>query len=346
MPHFAALGRRLALLQRTAVAIASCGLLLSAGLASAEIRDHKIKLAYVTAADTGVLNGVDKFVDVVKRKSEGKIDIRVFPGGTLGGDVQMISSMQGGTIEMGVMGTNALVGVVKEFALFDIPFLFNSDKEASSVIDGPVGRQIFDKLAAKGVIGMPISAFGFRHLHNSKRPITRMEDVQGLKIRIIQSPVYVDLVSALGANPVPMPFTEVYTAMEQKAIDGMTNTALIASSMKSYEVQKYMSLTRHMYNYIVLLISAKTWDRFNDDEKALITDAAAEAKDYQRKMVPLFTAQALDNLRKNGMAVNEVSAAEIARMREKTQPVVAKYAPGIGEPLVKQTYDLLATMRK
>lgn len=331
---------------RGVAATLACGLALLGSPAQAQIRDHKVKLAFVTAADTGALNGVDKFVELVKQRSNGKIDIKVFPNGTLGGDVQMISSMQGGTIDMGVMGTNALVGVVKEFGLLDFPFLFDNEKEASGLIDGPVGKQMFDKLAAKGVVGMPISAFGFRHLHNSKRPINKAEDVQGLKLRVIQSPVYVDLMGALGANPVAMSFTEVYNAMEQKAIDGMTNTALIASSMKAYEVQKYMSLTAHMYNYIVLLVSGKTWDRFNDDEKALIIQAATETKEFQRKKIPEYTSQALAELAKNGMVVNEVPSAERTRLRERAKPVVDKYAGVVGEALVREANAELAKMRK
>jgi tripartite ATP-independent transporter DctP family solute receptor len=312
----------------------------------AEIREHKIKFAYVTAADTGRLNGVDKFVELVKQKSAGKIDIKVYPGGSLGGDVQMISAMQGGTLEMGVMGTNALVGVVRDFSLLDFPYLFDNEKEASDLIDGPVGKDLFGKLAAKGLIGMPISAYGFRHLHNSKRPVNKLEDINGLKLRVIQSPVYVDFVKGLGGNPVPMSFTEVYTAMEQKAIDGMTNTGLIASSMKSYEVQKYMSLTRHMYNYIVLLVGRKTWDKFNDEEKALITQAADEAKQYQRKLLVDVTAQSLADLTKHGMVINEVAPAEIARMRAAGQPVVDKYAGELSPGLLQKTNDALKAMRK
>jgi tripartite ATP-independent transporter DctP family solute receptor len=285
-------------------------------------------------------------VELVKQKSNGKIDIKVFPGGSLGGDVQMISSLQGGILDVAVMGTQALVGTVKEFGLYDFPFLFDTDREAAAVLDGPVGKQIFDLLAEKGVVGMPISAYGFRHLHNSKRPINKMEDIQGLKLRILQSPIYVDIMTSLGANPVPMSFTEVYTAMEQKAIDGMTNIAIIASSMKAYEVQKYFSLTKHMYNPLVLLISKKTWDKFNDDEKALIIQAATETKAYQRKLLPDLTAQTLEDLKKNGMVINEVPASEIARMREKTKPVIDKYTPQVGAALVKQTNDQLAAMRK
>jgi tripartite ATP-independent transporter DctP family solute receptor len=317
-----------------------------ASAAHAEIREHKIKFAYVTAADTGKLNGVDKFVELVKLKSAGKIDIRVFPGGSLGGDVQMISAMQGGTLEMAVMGPNALVGVVPDFSLLDLPYLVDNEKEASGLIDGAVGKALFDKLAAKGVVGMPISAFGFRHLHNSKRPINRLEDIGGLKLRVIQSPVYVDFVKTLDANPVAMSFTEVYNAMEQKAIDGMTNTALIASSMKAYEVQKYMSLTRHMYNHIVLLISAKAWDRFNEEEKALIRQSADEAKQHQRKLLVDVTEKAIADLKANKIAVNEVPAGEIARIKAAAQPVVDKYAKNLSPGLMQMATQEIAAMRK
>jgi tripartite ATP-independent transporter DctP family solute receptor len=314
--------------------------------AHAEIREHKLKFAYVTAADTGKLNGVDKFVELVKKKSAGKIELKVFPNGGLGGDVQMISAMQGGTLEMAVMGPNALVGVVPDFSLLDLPYLVDNEKEASGLIDGAAGKVLFDKLEAKGVIGMPISAFGFRHLHNSKRPINRLDDVSGLKMRVVQSPVYVDLVKALDANPVAMSFTEVYNAMEQKAIDGMTNTALIASSMKSYEVQKYMSLTRHMYNHIVLLISAKAWNKFNDEEKALIREAADEAKQHQRKLLVEVTEKAIADLKANKMIVNEVPAAEIARMKAASQPVVDKYAKTLSPGLMQLANEEIAAMRK
>ena len=128
----------------------ACALILVTSHAQAQIREHKVRFAYVTAADTGAQNGVDKFVQLVKQKSNGKIDIKVFPNGTLGGDVQMISSMQGGTIDMGVMGTNAIVGVVKEFGLLDFPFLFDNEKEAWALIDGPVGKQTVRQASRQG----------------------------------------------------------------------------------------------------------------------------------------------------------------------------------------------------
>lgn len=338
-------GRRA--LVRIAAAATVAGTLLAPLGAQAQIREHRIKLAFVTAPDTGKINGADKFVELVKQKSGGKIDIKLFPGGSLGGDVQMISAIQGGVLDMGIMGTNALVGVSRDFVLFDFPYMFDNEQEASAVIDGAAGKQVFDQLAAsKGIVGMPLSAFGFRHLHNSKRPITRAEDVQGLKLRVIQSPMYVELMGAMGANPVAMSFTEVYTAMDQKAIDGMTNTALITDSMKAYEVQKYFSLTRHMYNYITLLISKKVWGNFNAQERDLITAAASETKAFQRKQLVELNNQAIVNLQKNGMAVNEVSAGEIAKLRAKAVPVIEKYAKELSPGLMQKAKADIAAVRK
>ena len=338
-------GRR-TLVKLTAIAAVATSLL-APFATSAEIREHKVRLAFVTAPDTGKLNGADKFSEIVKQKSGGKINIQLFPGGSLGGDVQMISAMQGGILDMGIMGTNALVGVSKDFALFDVPYMFDNEKEASAVIDGAAGKQIFDNLTAtKGIVGMPISAFGFRHLHNSKRPVEKADDIQGLKLRVIQSPMYVELMGAMGANPVAMSFTEVYTAMDQKAIDGMTNTALIADSMKAYEVQKYFSLTRHMYNYLALLISKKAWDSFNAQERDLLIAAANETKAFQRKQLVELNNQAIANLKKNGMVVNEVPAAEIAKLRAKAAPVVEKFTKELSPGLMQKANAEIAAVRQ
>jgi TRAP-type transport system periplasmic protein len=333
-------------LARYSVVASICAFVLAPTTANAEIRDHTVRLSYVNSAASGAVNGADKFAELVKQKSGGKINIKLFPSGVLGGDVQVISAMQGGTVDMSVMGADALVGVVKDFVLFGFPYLFDNDKEASAVIDGPVGKQIFDTLATKGLIGMPISAYGFRQLTNNKHPVNKIEDMRGLKLRVMQSPFYVDFINAVGSNAVALSFTEVYNAMETKIIDGMTNTALIASTMKVYEVQKYLSLTRHMYNHILLLVSKKSWDKFNDEEKALLTQAANETKGYQRNYLPEITSKSLADLKSHGMSINDVSPAEIARFREAAKPIVEKYALQLSPGLMQLTKDTLTAMRK
>ena len=186
---------------------------------------------------------------------------------------------------------------------------------------------------------------GYRSITNSKRPINKLEDIQGLKIRTIQNPLYIDMLNALGANAVPMPFTELYTALETKAVDGQENPYSTLEASKFYEVQKYMSATRHIYNPQLLLVSKKFWDTLSADEKKIFQDAANEARDYQRKVAREMSDKSRQFLVKNGMQINDIAPQEIARMRDKVKPVVDKYSAQIGEPLVTGVLRASSTRR-
>jgi tripartite ATP-independent transporter DctP family solute receptor len=197
-------------------------------LAEAQGQIQTRTLRFPSASNRGhpQVLGVEKFAEIVARKSGGKITVRPFPGGTLGPDLQVVSAMQGGTIDLNVMNASLLAGNVKEMAALDLPFLFDSAGEADAVIDGPVGRKLIDKLPAKNLIGLAYWDLGFRQMHTRSKPIAKADDLRGLKMRVIPTPIYVDFMNATGANAVPMPFTETYTALEQGAIDGMTNPLL------------------------------------------------------------------------------------------------------------------------
>ncbi|MGC3964217.1 MAG: TRAP transporter substrate-binding protein [Rhodocyclaceae bacterium] len=320
--------------------------LLQLGVAQAQVREHTIKFAFQNQKEHPQGQGAQKFADLVAQKSGNKIAIKLFAGGTLGGDLQTVSALQGGTIEMTVLNAGLLSGVVKEFAALDLPFLFNNPQEADAVIDGPFGKKLFEKLPEKSLIGLNYWDLGFRSVTNNKRPITKVEDMDGIKLRVLQSPVYIDMFNALGANAVPMPFPEVYTALEQHAVDGQENPATTILASKFYEVQKYFSITRHIYNPQALIISKKLWDQLNADERKIIVDAANEATAFQRKLSRDSDQAAIDALKKNGMQVNEVSAAEMARFRDKVKPVVAKAAQNIGEATVSELNAEIAKARK
>jgi len=290
--------------------------------------------------------GAKKFADLVEQKSGGKIKIRIFPGGQLGGDLQNVSALQGGTLDLMVLNAGLLVGIVKDFAVLDLPFLFNTAEEADAVVDGPVGQKLFDKLPDKGLIGLGYFELGFRDVTNSKRPITKAEDFQGIKLRVLQSPLFIDLFNTLGANTVAMPFPEVYTALEQKVIDGQENPVTVIFDTKFQEVQKYLSQTRHIYNAQSVLLSKKSWDKLSDEEKKIIQDSLNEAEIYQRQVSRQKSSQVLEELRKAGMQVNEVPPEEIARIREKIKPVVDKYSKEVGEPLVNEVNAEIAKKRR
>ncbi len=318
---------------------------LLSGEANAQISERTLRWAQQNSLEHPQGQGAKKFAEVVEQKSGGKIKVRVFPSGQLGGDLPNISALQGGTLDLMVLNAGLLSSNVKDFAVFDLPFLFNTPEEADAVADGPIGKKMFDKLQEKGLVGLGYFDLGFRNVTNSKRPISKLEDFSGIKLRVLQSPLFIDLFNTLGANTVAMPFPEVYTALEQKVIDGQENPFTVIRDSKFSEVQPYLSVTRHVYNPQSVIVSKKTWDKLSADEKKIVQDAADEAEVYQRKVSREQAAKALDDLTKAGMKVNEIAPQEMARIREKVKPVIDKYAKEVGEPLVAEVNAEIAKKR-
>jgi tripartite ATP-independent transporter DctP family solute receptor len=325
-------------------ALVGSAVLLS-GQASAQVSERTLRWAQQNSMEHPQGLGAKKFADLVEQKSSGKIKVRVFPGGQLGGDLQNVSALQGGTLDLMVLNAGLLVGIVKDFAVLDLPFLFNTAEEADAVVDGPVGTKLFEKLPDKGLVGLGYFELGFRNVTNSKRPIVKAEDFQGIKLRVLQSPLFIDLFNTLGANTVAMPFPEVYTALEQRVIDGQENPVTVIFDTKFQEVQKYLSLTRHIYNAQSVIMGKKTWDKLSEEERKIVQASLNEAEAYQRQVSREKSLQVLDDLKKAGMQVNEVSPQEIARIREKIKPVVDKYAKEAGEPLMAEVNAEIAKKR-
>jgi TRAP-type transport system periplasmic protein len=325
-----------------------CALLVAgaSGAMAADIKERTIKYAVIYDLKHPHGLGAQKFADLVAERSGNKLKVKIYPGGTLGGEVQLVSSLQGGTVEMSAIATPQLVGLIKEFAALDLPFLFNNEKEADAVVDGPVGKQFLERLPAKGLVGLSWYEHGFRNLTNSKRPVAKLEDIKGLKVRVQQNAVAIDTFNMLGANAVPMPFTELYTALEQKAVDGQENPYSSIETSKFYEVQKHVSVTKHNYTPLILLLSKKFWDTLSADEKKILQDAATEAAVYQRKANREFNEKSLQALKAAGMQVTTIAPAEMDRIRAKVQPVVDKYSKQVGEPLVKALYSEIEKVRK
>ena len=322
------------------------GLLLLGGAGqAAEINEHTIKFATAGAQGSPIALGMDKFAEIVEEKSGDQITVRRFPGGTLGGDVQTLSALQGGTVEMTTMNAGILASVAKDFVIVDFPFLFETPQEADAVMDGPVGKALLDKLPEKGLVGLGYWELGFRQLTNSRQPVAKVDDIAGLKIRVIQSPIYIDLFNALGANAVPMPFTELYTALETGAIDGQENPAPSILTAKLNEVQDYLTLTNHTYNPQIVLVSGRFWDKLNADERTLLQEAAIEAQAYQRALSREQAGKALEELKAEGMEVTELPPEEVAKLREKAQPVVDKYAQEVDPALMQQLQAEIAKVR-
>jgi tripartite ATP-independent transporter DctP family solute receptor len=336
---------RISLFRRAIVALATGAALLgTAAVQAQDIKQRNLRFGFSLAKDHPFGQGAQKFADLVAQKSGGRIKVQLFPGAVLGSDPQNLSAVRGGTLDFTSMATGIVASIDKQQMIFDLPFLFNNVQEANAIADGPIGRKLMDDLAQHGVIGLGIWDLGFRHITNSRRPINRIEDIQGLKLRVIGAPIYVDLFNALGANPVPMTFGEVYGALESRAIDGQDNPLGVIESARFQEVQKYLSLTRHFYTGMPLLMSKKTWDSMSEAEQRIIREAAEEAKVFQRKAALAQEEKSIETLKK-AMQVNEVSATEMDRMREKAKPVVEKFARDLGESIYQQVTAELARLR-
>ena len=306
----------------------ACGLALLAATAvvqAQDIQERTIRFGHLNNTDHPTSWGVKKFAEIVAAKSGGKITVKEFPSSQLGNELQQQSALQGGVQEMLVASTTSLTGVVKEFGLFDFPFLFSNAKQADAMVDGPLGKMLASKLSDKGVIILGFFDLGFRNVTNSKRPINKGEDLDGLKIRVIPNPVFLETFKTFKANPLPMPFAELYNALESKAVDGEENPYSVILSSKFYEVQKYVSGTNHVYATNPIQISKRFWDKLSAAERKLLQDAAIEAQNYQRVASREAAGKALVELQAKGMAFNELPAAELARMRAEVKPIYEKF---------------------
>mgnify|MGYP002075075734 CR=1 FL=1 len=326
---------------KTVLATAALSL---AGIALAQ--DKTIKFATQNPKGHPITQGMEKFAEIVAAKSGGKIKVNLFPGGTLGSDQANVSALQGGTLEMASMNSGILSNQVKEFAIYDFPFMFANEKEADAVVDGPFGQKMHAKLEPKGLVGLGYYELGFRNITNNRRAINKVEDLAGLKLRVIPNPINVDWVKALGANPTPLPFPEVYGALEQNAIDGQENPVTVIAANKLYEVQKHLVISNHQYNPQSVLISKKFWDGLTPEQKKIVADAAKESAKFQRQQARGAVASAMDAIKKGGTQVTQLAPAEMDKMRDKMRPVTAKYAVQVGQETVQELQAELAKVRK
>lgn len=325
------------------VATAALGLIGNA--AAQDIKERTFKFGLQNPKGHPLVTGAEKFAELVAARSGGKIKVNLFPGGALGGDAATVSALQGGTIEMTALNSGILASQVKDFEVFDFPFMFATPQEADTVVDGPIGQKLHAKLQDKGIVGLAYWELGFRNITNSKRAINKVEDIEGLKLRVIPNAINVDWVKALGANPTPMAFPEVYAALESKAIDGQENPLNVILANKFAEVQKFLVLSNHQYNPQSLIFSKKVWDTLSAAERKILQDAAVEAAAFQRKTSREAAAGQLDALKKAGMTVTELSPAEQAKLRDKLKPVIDKHGAAISATVAELQAEL-AKLRK
>jgi len=311
-----------------------------------DVQERVLKFGHLNNPDHPVSLGVKRFAELVAAKSGGKLKVQEYPSSTLGNELQQQAALQGGVQEMTAPATTSLAGIVKEFGLIDFPFAVSTFAQADALLDGPFGQALLARLPDKGLVSLGYWDLGFRNVTNSKRPITRPEDFEGLKLRVIPNPVFMETFKALKANPVPMPFAELYGALEARAVDGQENPFAVILSNKFYEVQKYVSATNHVYAANILLVSKRFWDKLSATEQRILTEAANESRHYQRQTSRAAAQRAVAGLQARGMQFNELTAAEQQRMGQVAKPVTDRLAASYDPALVKLYNDELARVRK
>ncbi len=254
-----------------------------------------------------------KFAELAKTKSNGRIEVQVAPSAQLGDDAAMVTSLRTGALDMSANSQGAVANAVGEYAAYGMPFMFTSPAQAFKVLDGPLGKELADKSAEKGMIVLGYWDNGIRHMTNSKRPITKVEDMKGLKMRTPPDAVLVDIMQALGAEAQQIKFAELYVALQQGVVDGQENPLVNIHASKLYEVQKHLALTSHMFQMTPFLMSKRTWDKLSEADRKVVTEAAAEATALQRKMSQDADDKLLAELKAKGVQVTTVDKAAFAK---------------------------------
>jgi len=331
--------------RRAFATLVAAAALLAATSSFAQYAQRTIKWTNGVNEDHSVALGVKKMQEVLNARTGGKMKINAFWGGSAGGDLAGAQATRAGTQEIVCTSGSALAGIVKELGAFDLPFLFASEKEAYAVLDGPAGQYFNKKLEAAGLVNLAYWENGFRNLTNSRRPVARAEDFDGIKLRVMQNSIFIDAFKMLGTNPTPMAFGEVFTSLETRTIDGQENPLATIETAKLYEVQKYLSITRHVYSPFFVLYSKKLWDQLSAQEQAALREAALAGQTVQRDASRAQDEKSLALLKARGMQVSEFSPEEKARIVAKLKPVYDKHVPAIGAEAVNVMLDALRKAR-
>ena len=258
-----------------------------------------------------------KFAEVVKAKTNGRIDIQVAHSAQLGDDAAMVTAIRTGALDITANSQGAVAAAVPEYAAYGMPFMFSTPAQAFKVLDGPLGKELADKSAEKGMVVLGYWDNGIRHMTNSKRPINKVEDMKGLKMRTPPDAVLVDIMQALSADPQQIKFAELYVALQQGVVDGQENPLVNIHASKLYEVQKHLALTSHMFQMTPLLMSKRTWDRLSEADRKVMQEAATEATALQRKLSQEADDKLLADLKSKGVQVTTVDKAAFAKATSK-----------------------------
>lgn len=292
----------------------------------------ELRFAHASSHEGALARGMEYWAKLVAEKTEGRWIIKSFHNGQLGGERETAESCQLGNLDLAVVNQGPLGNFVPEFSVMDLPYLFTSAEHAAKVIDGEIGQSFLAMLDDVGLKGLAIWETGFRNLTNSKRPVNSLDDVKGLRIRVMENQIHQDLWRAFGADAVPMSWGEAYTAMQQGAIDGQENATTIIDKNNVVEVNKNMAITEHAFASCFIVMSPATWASIPPEDQKIFMDCMAEANVYLRKVTEEMNREAIEMLKSKGMAVTYPDKAPFI---EKSKAVRDKYGSRYADTIAK-----------
>lgn len=299
-------------------------LVLILSLSSVGFAAIKVRISVCNAPTHPQNIGLEIFKNYVEEKTNGEMEVNVYPNSQLGAERESVEQCKNGSLEMATASAGPLTTFNSKFMVLDIPFAFDSYDVAWMVLDGPVGQKLLESCEEVGLKGLSFMENGFRHVTNNVRPITKLEDFKNIKIRTMEAPMHMENFKLLGANPTPVPWTELYLTLQQKIVDGQENPLANLWEVKMYEVQKYASLTGHIYDPMPLVADLKWFNSLTPKQQSIIEKGAILAQNYSRFVNNAREEELARLLTEKGMVINDVSAEEKARMRDASQAKVVE----------------------
>ena len=317
------------------VKFALCGMLVIAAALPSYAAPFKMKIS-MGDPDTHINLKLmkEEFKPSLEKATKGQVVVEVYAGGILGSYRESIEGMQMGSIEAAQVNASSLTGFSKRYYCVGLPYAFPDKKSFYKAYNGAVGKKLFEVLPPVGLIGVGYLDNGMRSVTNNRKPIHTPDDLKGLKIRVLESPINIATWKLLGANPTPISYGELYTALQQKTVDAQENCAVIINEIKLQQVQKYYSLTKHQSDVDVLLISKKFYDKLSPELQKIVINELHKYCALQQKAFEKEDAKAMDKLKKDGMVVNDLSDTERKAFFDKVRPIYKQFRNEIGGDLV------------
>lgn len=287
----------------------------------------KINISISQNSHQGV--AIDTFAREIEKRTNGRYKVQTFYSGSLGGERESVEAVQLGTQELTFTSTGPVPNFVPEVAILDIPFLFRDYGHARAVLDGPIGQDLLQKFPSKGMVALAWGENGFRHMTNSKHAVNSPDDLKGLKMRTMENPIHIQAYKAFGIIPTPMAFPEVFTALQQGTVDGQENPLSVITSAKFEQVQKYLSLTGHVYSPALFLMNKAAFDKLAPADKQAFLDAAKEGVKANRARVDDDERKAVADLRSKGM--NVIDTVDKSRFQAALGPTYADFGKKFGQ---------------